>query len=393
MKKSVLSLLACSFLALAGCSSTPEEPSKTSSVSQQALSIIELVPESDKVLVNEPMDIEIKTDPANTALSDADFSLSGGSIQIEGSHAKFKADQTGTYTVTAEKEGIKSNPITVEVLAAADSEARPEENVSEKPAESTTAKASETQTNQTDTAKNDSSQSPAGNTATNQAPAESSPASAESSGSSAPDSQSDTSTRLPLPLDAKIVSATDVLEHPENYLNQTITVSGSLPQTAPLDANGQPQMVLYGLNASAGTGIPLTGNTTFPFGGCNAELTGVLRQNTKGLYYLDVQSAIQTSNGSAGDYPNREPGTPVSTMPKTGTFQFTVDHVYIRNGENGLSSPYSGYVYNAGMTVNYDGLYQKDGYTWLTYTSRAGIRHSVAIGDLNTVQYGFLAGM
>lgn len=41
------------------------------------------------------------------------------------------------------------------------------------------------------------------------------------------------------------------------------------------------------------------------------------------------------------------------------------------------------------MTVHYDKVYQKDGYTWLGYTAKSGARHSVAAGNTQTLLYGF----
>lgn len=69
---------------IAGCSSG----------SDQKMSIIELVPENDEVLVNEKTDIEIKTDPKDTALTASDFVAGKGKIEVDGNLAVFCASET-----------------------------------------------------------------------------------------------------------------------------------------------------------------------------------------------------------------------------------------------------------------------------------------------------------
>lgn len=104
---------------IAGCSSG----------SDQKMSIIELVPENDEVLVNEKTDIEIKTDPKDTVLTASDFVAGKGKIEVDGNLAVFCASETGTYTIKASKDGITSNPVSIKVVnAQSDSEMpKPEE--------------------------------------------------------------------------------------------------------------------------------------------------------------------------------------------------------------------------------------------------------------------------
>lgn len=79
----------------------------------------------------------------------------------------------------------------------------------------------------------------------------------------------------------------------------------------------------------------------------------------------------------------------VNEAPKvksSGKWQFDLDHdVRIRNGKEGLKGKDTGLVYKNGMSVNYDGVYTKDGYTFATYISNSGVRRSVAIGKGNTL--------
>lgn len=77
----------------------------------------------------------------------------------------------------------------------------------------------------------------------------------------------------------------------------------------------------------------------------------------------------------------------VNEGPKLkGKWQFKLDHdVRIRNGKNGINGKDSGLVYKNGMSVNYDSVYTKDGYTFASYISNRGIRRSVAIGKGNTL--------
>lgn len=358
-------------LFIAGCSSSvPQEKKPEEQEQQPALSIIELLPEADEVLVNEDTDITVKLDPSDYPLTTDDFTVSGGICTYENGHLKFRADEPGSYTITAKAEGVESNPVTIQVVeqkpdaaAAGDSSASGNSNttVAANPPQSSTSQNSGTSKN-TGSSDQNSQQS-----------SQSSSEAQQPSGHSA-----DTT---------PVLSVDQVMANPSAYAGQTITVSGLLPQNA-ADANRNPAMYL--VNEDGSQKLPLTGRDQFDFGGCKALVTGVLSENTRGVWYLNVSYGVQMSDGAAGDNNNREPGTPVSTMPSKGVFQFAASGVRIRNGMDGLEGADSGYVFNAGMTVHYDAIYQKDGYTWIAYTARSGARHSVAIGNDTTVLYGFL---
>lgn len=83
---------------------------------------------------------------------------------------------------------------------------------------------------------------------------------------------------------------------------------------------------------------------------------------------------------------NPQPGYPIADV---GTFMFTVDGVNIRNGMAGLAGPLTGYQYNTGDTVNYDTVYESDGYLWISYVSYSGERRSVAVRDTDGTMWGY----
>ncbi len=251
-----------------------------------------------------------------------------------------------------------------------------------------------------------------------------------------------------------MLTVKQVLSNPAKYDGQTITVQGSLPQAAVTGPDGQPATVIYpaagdtsqrlylsGLKLDFGgcdaklTGVmkqgangiwtldvtsaiyPAAGDTSqrlylsglkLDFGGCDAKLTGVMKQGANGIWTLDVTSAEQTGpSGVAGD----QTGKPVSELPKSGTFHFTVDRVRIRYGTDGLKSRESGKYFNKGDSVKYNKVYEKDGYTWISYKAYDSVKYnkvyekdgytwisykaysgktcSVAVGDTKTVQYGW----
>lgn len=76
-------------------------------------------------------------------------------------------------------------------------------------------------------------------------------------------------------------------------------------------------------------------------------------------------------------------------IPTSGTFKFTVDNVNIRNGEVGLAGSLTGSQYNSGDTVNYDKVYERDGYLWISYISYSGARRSIAVRDKNGTMWGY----
>lgn len=100
------------------------------------------------------------------------------------------------------------------------------------------------------------------------------------------------------------------------------------------------------------------------------------------------QSVMSSANSFGGTYV----GAPVSSMPSSGTFEFSSNGINIRKGDQGLDGAKTGLVYNAGMSVHYDKVYQKDGYTWISYIGKSGERRSVAVGSDQKLEYGFVSG-
>lgn len=373
MKHISFVLLAAGMLALAGCSQK-QEPDKPAAQEQQTLTAIQLASETSSLPAGNKASLTITTTPAGIALKASDFEISGGSLKVEGSKATFRAVTAGTWTIQAMKDDVKSNVITITTTApesdseesepAADAaipapveQAPVQEPVVSVPEDSQPAVSEDSQPVE-ETPAADSTSSSAGNTA-----------------------------------NRPVVTVKEVLADPAAYEGQAIILKGSLPQSTVPGPDGQPVMVIYPSAGDTASRLILSGDTDkINFGGCDARLTGILKSDGKGGYTFDVISGFPTSNGAAGDLPNRKPGEPADTLPDSGRFQFTSDKIRIRYGTDGLQSPASGKVFNSGMSVTYDGKYTKDGYTWITYTAASGKRCSVAVGTDKTIDYGFYAG-
>ena len=65
--------------------------------------------------INEEVDINIATTPADYQLSENDFECSGGNITISEKNIIFTASATGSYKIQAEHNGIKSNKLVIKV--------------------------------------------------------------------------------------------------------------------------------------------------------------------------------------------------------------------------------------------------------------------------------------
>lgn len=68
-------------------------------------------------------------------------------------------------------------------------------------------------------------------------------------------------------------------------------------------------------------------------------------------------------------------------LTNSGTLEFLYDSIFIRTGDDGFNSPKQGQVYNAGMILNYDSLYEQGGHLWVTYTSLSGVQRTIAVRD------------
>lgn len=193
------------------------------------------------------------------------------------------------------------------------------------------------------------------------------------------------------------ISMDEFYQNPDSYVNQQVTINGYTPQDLPPEkeavlSDGQRLEVIF--NKDSTEGLPVINeddSQLAPY----VQLTGSIRKQNIGpyRYVLDVTRTIALSpKGSAYSKPTVRVGSPASDLPKKGTFTFSVDDRIIRNGINGKDSPASGYVYNSGMSVSYDDVYQKDGCTWITYTGQSGELHSVAAGTDQTIEYGYAVG-
>lgn len=72
-------------------------------------------------------------------------------------------------------------------------------------------------------------------------------------------------------------------------------------------------------------------------------------------------------------------------LDSSGSFKFDNDiPIKVRNGRVGKKGEDTGLRYTKGQVLKrYDGVYELDGNTWLTYISASGVRRSIAVGDEN----------
>lgn len=379
MNKKQLSCALSALLLLAGCSNNNNTSktsetntssavaSSTSSTSNSKIHLIavQLVPESNSILVNEEVIIEAKSD-SDLTWTDSDFTTSGGKIVATSNGAKFTTDKAGTYTITVDKDGVKSNIVTiiaVEDHAALDSAASEASTQTSMAAQASqeaeaTLKDADENTNASKTSTNDASKS---STTPNTTPSSSSTPTSTTSASAG----------------QRLVNVQNIATNPEAYLDQYITLSGKIE-----NVNGKTVIYPQGSNSQ---GVTLEGVDPTAIGK-NAYLTGHLVKDANGQYVFDVNNTVEPLSAPVFG----KAGAPISSVPQQGTFVFTANNVVIRSGYDGLSSPESGLAYYPGLEVYYDGIYQKDGYTWVKYTSYSGVERSVPIGDDKYVLYGYV---
>ena len=392
MNKKQLSCALSALLLLAGCSnnnnsSKTSEANASSAVSSSAststssssskirIVAVQLVPEANSIMVNEEVIIEAKAD-SDLTWTDSDFTASGGTIVAVSNGAKFTADKAGTYTITVDKEGVKSNVVTIiavedsSTLDSAASEASIQTSMAaeaSQEAEATLDDNKNTTSSSTGTSSSSATNQTSGNTNTN----------ANNNASTSSNSTATANSTTSASAGQRLVNVQNLASNPEAYLDQYITLSGSI-------ANENGKTVIYP-QGSTSQGITLEGVDASAIGK-SAYLTGHLVKDANGQYVFDVNNTIEPLTSAVFG----KAGAPVSSVPKTGTFVFTANNVVIRSGNDGLASPESGLAYYPGLQVYYDGTYQKDGYTWIKYTSYSGIERSVPIGDDKYVLYGYV---
>ncbi len=373
MNKKQLSCALSALLLLAGCSnnnnsSKTSEANASSTTSSSSTSdskirliAVQLVPEANSVLVNEEVIIEAKAD-SDLTWSDSDFTISGGTITAVSNGAKFSTDKAGTYTITVDKEGVKSNVVTIiavedsSTLDSAASEASTQTSIAAQASEEAQA-----------TLDDGTTTSPISNSSTN----------SNSQGANTTSGTATVNSTTSASAGQRLVSVQSLASNPEPYLDQYITLSGSI-------ANVNGKTVIYP-QGSTSQSITLEGVDANAIGK-SAYLTGHLVKDTNGQYVFDVNNTIEPLTSAVFG----KAGAPVSSVPEAGTFVFTANNVVIRSGNDGLASPESGLAYYPGLEVYYEGKYQKDGYTWIKYTSYSGIERSVPIGDDKYVLYGYV---
>lgn len=102
-------------------------------------------------------------------------------------------------------------------------------------------------------------------------------------------------------------------------------------------------------------------------------------------YSATFATAFRLKGSSGGGQTQPGGQYPITT---SGTFQFTYNAINIRNGMSGLSGSLTGSQFNAGDTVNYDKVYESDGYLWISFLASSGARRSAAVRDKNGTMWG-----
>lgn len=97
----------------------------------------------------------------------------------------------------------------------------------------------------------------------------------------------------------KTLDAGWVLADPAAYVDRQITVLASLPQVVMRDENGQPYAVALPADGNEEHGMLRLSGEPLSFGGCLAELDGVLEQREDGTYELYVVEARMVLDGAA----------------------------------------------------------------------------------------------
>ncbi|MFI3124217.1 SH3 domain-containing protein [Streptococcus suis] len=98
-----------------------------------------------------------------------------------------------------------------------------------------------------------------------------------------------------------------------------------------------------------------------------------------GRSYIPVAKVAPVSTPTV--HKPAETATPVSELPKAGTYRFTQD-MPIRNQPK-MSSP-AEYYYQKGEKVNYDSTLVADDHNWISYVSYNGTRRYIAISKVAT---------
>lgn len=96
--------------------------------------------------INTEIPIELTTDPDKYSLSEDDFDISGGTLNISDNNVSFSADEGGAYTICAKHSDVESNTLTIKVedkeaiakakeeeAAKAEAEAKKKEEEAKKP--------------------------------------------------------------------------------------------------------------------------------------------------------------------------------------------------------------------------------------------------------------------
>ncbi|WP_302609014.1 hypothetical protein, partial [uncultured Dubosiella sp.] len=128
---------------------------------------------------------------------------------------------------------------------------------------------------------------------------------ASSSSNAGSSASTQTQTQNPGEASPDAIDVATILSDPDDYVGQSITIIGALPQTAAYDANNNPYEIIYPTSGGSDINDPsdrlrLEGaNVTI--GGCIAELTGTLEKQKIGndQYVFNVTSFEEVSDESA----------------------------------------------------------------------------------------------
>lgn len=260
--------LALGLVLLAGCGSSQKQETETPK--EEKLEKIELSVAKTEINVDEELEITVVTAPKDIEIKTSSFQeMKDATIEKKDDKYMFKATKAGTYTILAKQDSIDSNTLKVKVNG---EETDEEENQTN----------NETASSQT--------------TSNQQALAEAGSASNEqvivgADGTPHNDPNWNAS-------DAVEVSA--VMNNPDHYVGEKITIIGHLPQQAAIDSQGNYYPAIYP-NTDTTDGLRLDG-ASVDIGGCVAELTGTLQKQNVGddSYVFNVESYRMITDGSAG---------------------------------------------------------------------------------------------
>lgn len=253
MKKIYPALLLAGSLMLAGC--------------MKASSIQLTIAPDQTPQTNQPVIIDVDTNPGLIKINPNSITISGGESWVEDGVIKFQASEPGDYTIKVNQNDVESNTLTISVAKADFS-----------------MKTSQAASSQKDSASSSRSSL--------------SPSSSESG-------QQDLLKDAAKTVQEETINVDEAYQKADSLItDQTpVTITGQLPQTTIRDKAGNQVAVIW--NNQVNEYIILDG-FEIPFGGCPAQVSGTLTRNENGelvlnMTYITTDAIPQTGQGSQPD--------------------------------------------------------------------------------------------